>query len=99
MYARYINRWTGGVEWEITRGCGLGPKIWRLIQSFWYEQVVVPKDGRYYGRPFRMERGVTEGDPVYPTIFNIIAGAVIREVLLDVYVPQKAQHGLVWAVG
>ena len=47
----------------ILRGYGLGPKLQRLIHRFWDEQVVVPKVGRLYGRPFRMERGVNQGDP------------------------------------
>ena len=48
---------------EILRGYDLGPNLQRLLKSFWDEQVVVTKVGRLYGRPFRMERGVNQGDP------------------------------------
>ena len=46
--------------------------------------MVVPKAGRFYGRTFRTERGVTQGDPVSPTIFNILVDAVVRAVLMEV---------------
>ena len=51
----------GGVD--ILKGCGLGPNIQRLLQSFWGDQTVVPKARRYFGWPLRTERGVTQGDP------------------------------------
>ena len=47
-----------------------------------YEQAVVPKAGKFFGRPFGIERGVTQGDLVSLTIFNIIVDAAIRVVLL-----------------
>ena len=40
-----------------------------------------------------------QGDPVSPTIFNILVDAVVRAALLDVYEPQEAKHGFGWAVG
>ena len=42
------------------------------------------KIGRFYGQPFRTDRGVTQGDPVSPTVFNIVVDAVVRKVLLEV---------------
>ena len=79
----------------IMRGYGLGPNFQRLIQRFWDEQAVVPNVGRFYGRPFRTERRVTQGDPILPKVFNIVVGAVVREVRLEVCGNQEAQHGLV----
>ena len=43
---------------------------------------MVPKPGKFFGRPFVMERGVTQGDPVSPRIFNILVNAVVMAVLL-----------------
>ena len=57
----------------------------------------MPKAVIYYGRPFRMDIGVTQGDPVSPTVFNIVVDAVVRVVILEVFVPQEAQNGLVWS--
>ena len=34
--------------------------------------------GRFYGRLFGTERGVTQGGPVYPTIFNNVVVLVVR---------------------
>ena len=53
---------------------------------------MVPKAGKYFRRPICTERGVTQGDPVSPTIFNIVVDAVVSEVLLEVCGPQESQH-------
>ena len=42
------------------------------------------KSRKYFERPFLMEIGVTRGDPVSPTIFNIVVYKVVRSVLLEV---------------
>ena len=34
--------------------------------------------GRYYGTPFTRSRGVTQGDPLYPTILNMVVDLVIK---------------------
>ena len=34
--------------------------------------------GRYYGTEFKGERGVTQGDLLSPTIFNVVVDAVVR---------------------
>ena len=33
----------------------------------------------YYGRRFRARRGVVQGGPLSPTIFNLIVDAIVRE--------------------
>ena len=42
---------------------------------------------------------MTQGDPVYLKIFNIVVDAVVRVVLLEVFGPQEAQHGFGWLAG
>ena len=32
----------------------------------------------YFGRPLKGYRGVTQGNPLYPTIFNVVVDSVIR---------------------
>ena len=67
---------------EILRLYGLGNNLQSLLHCFWKEQAVVLKAGGLYGRPFGMERGVTQGDPVSPAIFNNVVDTLVRAVLL-----------------
>ena len=39
--------------------------------------MVARADG-YYGKAFKGDRGVTQGDPLSPTIFNVVMDAVFR---------------------
>ena len=39
---------------------------------------MVARAGSYYGKGFKGERGVTQGDPLSPTIFNVVVDAVVR---------------------
>ena len=34
--------------------------------------------GGYYGAAFKGARGVTQGDPLPPTIFNVVVDTVVR---------------------
>ena len=50
-----------------------------LIRTFWDEQQLVCRAARQYGEPFQAFRGVTQGGPLSPKIFNIMVDAVVRE--------------------
>ena len=39
---------------------------------------MVARAGSYYRKGFKGERGVTQGDPLSPTIFNVVVDAVVR---------------------
>ena len=39
---------------------------------------MVARAGGYYRTAFREERGVTQGDLLYPAIFNVVVDAVLR---------------------
>ena len=39
---------------------------------------MVSRAGGYYKKAFGGERGVTQGDPMSPTIFNVVVDAVVR---------------------
>ena len=39
---------------------------------------MVARAGGYYGESFKGARGVTQGDPLSPTIFNVAVDAVVR---------------------
>ena len=38
---------------------------------------MVARAGGYYGTDFKGKRGVTHGDPLSPTIFNVVVDAVV----------------------
>ena len=64
---------------EIMKGYGVGPNMLGLIRTFWDEQQLVCRAARRYGEPFQAFRGVTQGGPLSPKIFNIMVDAVVRE--------------------
>ena len=37
---------------------------------------MVSRAGRYYGTPFKVHRGVTQGYPLSPTVFNMVVDSV-----------------------
>ena len=56
----------------------MGHIMARLIANNWDNLMFVPKSKRFLGTPFSMGRGVTQGDPTSPMIFNIVVDAVVR---------------------
>ena len=75
----------------------MGPDMARLLAHYWDRQQIVPKSGRFLGKAFGTDRGVTQGKLASPMIFNIMVDAVVREVLEEVCGLQEAQHGMGWA--
>ena len=53
-----------------------------MKKTYWESSTNVARAGRYYGTEFKGERGVTQGDPLSPTIFNVVVDAVVRHWLL-----------------
>ena len=51
--------------------------------------------GGYYGRPLTAYRGVTQGGPFSPRIFNVMANAIVREWLHQMFSEEAARHGYV----
>ena len=62
---------------EILEGYGVGPRDCRLLQTYWRRLTMVARAGGYYGASFRGERGVTQGDPLSPIIFNALVDVVV----------------------
>ena len=62
---------------EILEGCGVGPRARGLLQNYWIRLTMVAQAGGYYGTAFRGQRGVTQGNPFYPTIFNVVVDTVV----------------------
>ena len=62
---------------EILVGYGVGPLMERIIRHYWYYLSMVARKRRYYGTPFKGHQWVTQGDPLPPTMFNMVVGTVI----------------------
>ena len=45
---------------------------------------MVARAGGYYGTAFKGERGVTQGDPLPPTIFNVVVDTVVHHWVMGV---------------
>jgi hypothetical protein len=62
---------------DILEGYGIGPRMLHLLWSYWTQQEVVAQQSGYYGEPFEVGHGVTQGDVISPTIFNVIVDVVL----------------------
>ena len=63
---------------DILKGYGVGDRVRRLLATHWERATMVARAERYYGTEFKGERGVTQGDPLSPIIFNVVVDAVVR---------------------
>ena len=52
------------------------------MATYWKRMTMVVRAGQNYGTGFKGEHGVTQGDPLSPTIFNVVVDAVVRHWLL-----------------
>ena len=62
----------------ILEGYSVGPGARRLLQNYWRRLTMAARAGGYYGAEFKGARGVTQGEPLSPTIFNVVVDAVVR---------------------
>jgi hypothetical protein len=63
---------------EILAGYGVGKRTLRLLTNFWDSLIVLERQGGYHSSAFTAGRGVTQGDILSPTIFNVVCDAIIR---------------------
>ena len=52
--------------------------VWKMLGEYWERTTMVARAGSYYGKGFKGGRVVTQGDPLSPTIFNVVVDAVVR---------------------
>ena len=64
---------------DIHEGYGVGPQACQLLQTYWRRLTIVARVSGYYWAAFQGYRGVTQGDPLSPTIFNMVVDAVVRQ--------------------
>ena len=80
---------------EILEGYGVGPNMLRLIIYFWESAEMVCRASGRYGPVFKAGRGVTQGGPLSPKIFNIMVDAIVREWLRTLKVEETDMPQLV----
>ena len=56
---------------------GMSTRALRLLQRYWERLEIVAQAGGYYRAPFYGEISVTQGDPLSPTIFNVVVDVVV----------------------
>ena len=77
---------------EILKGYGVGGRVRKLLREYWEIMTMVARAGSYYGKGFKGGRGVTQGDPLSPTIFNVVVDAVVRH-WLTITVKEAEKRG------
>ena len=70
----------------------VGPRTLLLLWTYWDQLTLVTKSCRYFGLLFKGYRGVTQGDPLSPTIFNVVMYSIIRH-WVTVMTPAEAGTG------
>ena len=62
---------------EILEGYGVGPRARSLLRTYWEKSTMISRAGGYCRTGFKGVRGVTQGDPLSPTIFNVVVDVVV----------------------
>ena len=76
---------------EILEGYGVGPKSRRLLTNYWRRLTMVAIAGGYYGTAFGGKRGVMQGNPLSPNIFNVVVDTIVRHWVHGVMEEAEAQ--------
>ena len=78
---------------DILEGYGVGPRYRRLLQYYCRRLTMVAQEGGYHRTAFKGERGVTQGDPMSPTIFNVVADVVVCHWVMGIIANAEEQGG------
>ena len=53
-----------------------------MIRDYWDRTTIEARSGSYYGKGFKGGSGVTQGDPLSPTIYYVVVDVVVRHWLM-----------------
>ena len=67
-----------GIFLDILEGYGLGPRARHILHVYWDRISMVARMSGYNTVEFQGFWGVTQGDPLPPTIFNVVLDAVMH---------------------
>ena len=79
---------------EIMTGYGVGPRMLHILRTYWGRIQMVDRARSQYVPLFKGYYGMTHGDPLYPTIFNMFVDTVIRHWVMDVSPAEAGKEGL-----
>ena len=79
---------------DIMDGYSVGPRTLRLLQTYWGRLQMVAKARGYYVPTFKGYRRVNQGDPLPPTIFNVVMDGVIRHLAKAVDLIEAGEEGI-----
>ena len=65
-----------------------------ILRIYWYQLTMVARSGRYFGLPFKGYRGVTQVDPLSPTLFNVFMYSAIIHWVTVVALTKAGMEGL-----
>ena len=71
-----------GICLEILEVYEVGPRDYRILRHYWDIFTMVARTVRYYREAFSEFWGVTQGEPLFPTIFNVVVDAVVHNWVL-----------------
>ena len=77
---------------ELLAAYGVGTRTVRLLQTYWKQLTMVAKAGGYFRRMFKGYQSVIQGNPLSPTIFNVVVDSIIRH-WVTVVIPTEASMG------
>ena len=77
---------------NILAGYGVGPWTLRILQTYWNWLKMVAKAGGYFSP--QGYRGLTQGEPLSSTVFNMAVDAVIRHWVMVVAPTEAGAEGL-----
>ena len=64
----------------------------KILREYWERTTMVERAGSYYGKGFKGGRGVKQGDPLSPTILNVVVDAGVRH-WLTIAVKEAERRG------
>jgi Reverse transcriptase (RNA-dependent DNA polymerase) len=57
---------------HLLKAYGLSTNISSILENFWNQLWVIPKQGGFYHKPIESRRGVIQEDPLSPTLFDVV---------------------------
>jgi len=62
----------------VLRDYGVSDNTLQILNNFWDAHTIIPRQRGFFRTPFPAECGVTQGDIISPTIFNIVIDCVLH---------------------